>query len=341
MFKIFLFTFTIFITNTFVFATPYPHRISNRGILDSLLPRKSVDVSKMGINAFVNDSRFGSISDQFLEVKDTLGIKHVRILLNWDDNVQRNPQASPDFSFYDDIVNAIPDGVTAFAVLTGVPSWMKSSSNWINNNPRKTFVEKWVKIVAQRYASKQKLIGFQIWNEPNMKSNPDNTTLDILTSPERYVSMLSDARSVIKKARSNFLVINAATTAINQNYPRSLDYNKKMKSLGMENIVDVWAMHYYGSQLENVIRPGGIQSFTRSFKKPIWFTESGAKGINKQREYAERYWTFLRSKIKRLSRIYFYQFTEDSSAQNTYGLKNLTSGLTVSDFYIWLRDRER
>lgn len=307
-----------------------------KSLLDSFLPRKSVDRSILGVNAFVNDPQFGSVSSQLSEVKNTLGIKYVRVLFAWLDEVQPTPTSTPNFSFYDDIVNSLPDGVEAVAVLAGLPTWMKDSSNWIDGDPRKTFVEKWVKVVSSRYSNKRKLKAIQVWNEPNTTSNPDNKTLGV-TSPQNYYSMLKLARTAIKKS-SKKLVINAATTAINQNYPKSLRYNRTLKDLGAESLVDVWAAHFYGKSVENVIRPGGIKSFFRTFTKPIWFTESGEKGTNKQREYVERYWTFLKSQISGIKRIYFYQFTENTPASSTYGMKNPTAGSTVSDFYIYLRD---
>jgi hypothetical protein len=73
--------------------------------------------------------------------------------------------------------------------------------------------------------------------------------------------------------------------------------------------------------------------------KPIWITESGAQGINSQLAYGQRTWPLLRETVAKIARIYIYQFTESTDAQTTYGLKNLTPGLTVSDLYINLRDR--
>lgn len=104
-------------------GAPYNARTPFRkSLIDLFLPRKAVDVSRMGINAFVNDSRFGTIQNQFLEVRDTLGIKYVRVLFNWDDNVQPTRNSEPNFAFYDSIVNNLPSNVEAFAVITALPS---------------------------------------------------------------------------------------------------------------------------------------------------------------------------------------------------------------------------
>lgn len=174
-----------------------------------------------------------------------------------------------------------------------------------------------------------------------MISNPDNSTLGFASNPKNYVSMMAMAYPAIKSVAPSMTVISSATTSIIQNYPNSLRYNKAMKSEGLEQYVDVWAIHFYGKQVENIIRPSGVKSFVTKIKKPVWVTESGAQGTLKQREYVERYWNFLRKEIKNISRIYFYQFTESSPASSTYGLRNLTPGKFVSDFYIYLRDRKK
>ena len=307
-------------------------------LIDTIdVPRKTIDVSRLGTNAFTNDSRFGSISAQLTEVRDTLKLKHVRMLFNWDDNVQPSPSAQPNFGFYDALASGIPNGVDAIVVLTDLPSWMTDSGNWTDGNPRTTFVDQWVSKVAKRYASNPRIIGWQIWNEPNTSSNSDNSTMSFVDQPNNYVEMLARAYSVIKDVSPNKRVLNAATTAINQNFPDSVDYNRAMRDAGAVGFVDVWAVHYYGAQFENVVRGDGVADFLNGLSKPIWVTESGAQGVNSQLEYGERAWPFLIDKIPGIERIYQYQFTEASGADVTYGLRNLTAGLEVSDLYIYLR----
>lgn len=320
-------------------AMAQPDDFSSFGILDSLFPRKQIDTSIMGVNAFANDSRFGTIGDQFQEVKNTLRLKYVRVLFAWDDNVQPSPSAAPNFSFYDDIASNLPRGTQAIVVLTGVPSWMNNSQNWVGASPRTTFVKKWVRKVAARYYRNSAIKAYQIWNEPNDSGNAHNELMGIQDSPANYVEMLKQSRKVIRKQKRIKSVVNAATTAINQGYPRALDYNNEMLAAGAENFVDAWAIHYYGSQYENVLRPGGVEDSLTSVTKPIWVTESGAKGINSQLEYVERTWPFLKARIPGIARFYLYQFTDATDAEETYGLKNLTEGFSISDLYIYLRDR--
>jgi hypothetical protein len=306
----------------------------------SLLPRKTVNVANMGVSAFVNDQRFGTIRAQLREVRQTLGIRHIRVLFAWNDDVQPSPTSPPNFSFYDDIVSAIPSGTDALVIVTGVPSWMQDRRNWIGGNPRATFVELWAKKIFQRYGARGRISSWQIWNEPNMDENPDNVLLEINNSPANYVELLGLAYSASRQVAPRKKVVAAATTAINQDFPDTLQYNEEMQANGAESVSDIWAIHYYGTGFENVIFPGGIASFLNGVTKPIWLTESGAKGINAQRNYVERVWPFLGRFIPGIRRYYLYQFTEATPAESTYGLRNLTARLTVSDLYIYLRDRQ-
>ena len=307
----------------------------------NILPKGKIDTTRLGINAFANDLRFGSIKQQYLEVRNTLKLRYVRVLFAWNDQVQPTATSTPNFSFYDDIANNLAPGTEALVVLTGLPSWMKDSRNWIDGNPRKTFVQLWVQPVVSRYSSSRAITAWQIVNEPNMSSNPDNITLDIATKPENYVELLGFAYPTVKRLAPSDKVVGAATTAINQNYPSSINYNKAMKSNGAQQLLDVWAIHYYGVQIENVFRPGGVKSFVKGLQRPVWVTESGEKGTTKQKNYAERVWPFLLSQMSSIQRIYHYQFTDSSAADVTYGLKNLTAGRTLSDLYIYLRDKPR
>ncbi len=300
--------------------------------------RRTIDYARLGTNAFVNDSQFGTVAEQFAEVRNTLRIQHVRVLMLWSDAVQSGPGADRNFGFYDKIIDALPAGMDALIVLSGLPRWMTNPGNWTDGNPRQTFVEEWVRPVVRRYGGNARVVGFEIWNEPNQLSNSENITLDIVSSPDNYVELLALAHSTVKQF-SNKLVVSAATTAINQNFPESLDYNRGLRDAGAQAFLDVWAIHYYGKQYENVVRSGGVADFLSSISAPIWVTESGAQGVNSQLAYAEQTWPFLIDEIPGISRIYQYQFTEASSAESTYGMRNPSASMPVSDLYVHLRDR--
>lgn len=297
------------------------------------VPRKTIDANILGTNAFVNDGRFGSMESQFREVKNVLRLSHVRVLFAWNDAVQPSAAAAPNFGFYDDIMASLPAGVDALVVLTGLPSWASRGGD-----PRDAFVDRWVAPVAERYGSHPKVVGFQIWNEPNTSLFPENEVMNFRSAPGRYVEMLARAHQVIK-ARSGKLVVNAATTSINQGYPESLDYNRAMRDAGARQFVDVWAVHYYGKLFENVVRSGGVADFLNGLGKDIWITESGAQGVNAQLAYGETAWPFLTEKIPGIRRIYQYQFTEATPQDVSYGMRTLDPAAPISDLYVYLRDR--
>ncbi len=301
--------------------------------------RKQIDTSIVGVNAFVNDDNFGGKAAQFREIRDTLRLNYVRVLFNWSDSEQATSSSKLNFELYDLIIDALPSNMEALVVLSDLPSWMTSSNNWVGGNPRTTFVQNFVKEVATHYASNPRVVGFQIWNEPNQDINPDNTTLGIADNPENYVEMLGAAFSVIRDVAPGKLVLNAATTAINQDFPETVNYNRKMRDAGAQNFVDKWAIHYYGKQFENVVRNDGIEDFLDGLTKGVWVTESGNQGVNSQLAYVEQVWPYLREKAPNIERFYYYQFAENTPAASTYGLRNLTAGLLLSDLYVWLRDR--
>ena len=303
------------------------------------VPRKPIDTTKLGVNAFVNDRQFGSIADQFSEIKNVLRLNFVRVLFAWNNDVQPSPEASPDFSFYDRIIRDVPEGMDVLVIVTGLPSWMHNSDNWVSANPRTDFVNLWVKRVVQRYAQNGQIVGWEIWNEPNESSDPDNAVMDIANNAENYVEILAAASAICKDLAPGKLVVSGATTSINQNYPDALNYNRDMRDAGAAALVDVRAVHYYGKQFENVVRPDGIESFLNGLTRPIWITESGAQGVDKQLAYGEQVWPYLLEHIPGIARIYQYQFAEATSSATTYGLKNLTPGQELSDLYVFLRDR--
>ena len=325
-----------------VTAEPPPPEVSRKSFFeDFITPRKPIPYSLLGLNSFLNDSRFGSIRSQLRDATRNLGIKKVRVLVAWNDQVQPSPSATPNFGLYDRIISSLPAGTEALVILTGAPSWVQDSRNWVGGSPRSTFVELWVKKVVTRYKARARVGAYQIWNEPNNPSFSENETLDVLTKPANYVELLALAHAAVKSISPRKRVVNGATTAIAQNFPATLDYNKAMVDAGVLSFTDVYAIHFYGKSVERVILPGGVADFVNSIQKPIWVTETGAQGVNKQLDYAERIFPFLKKNMPGIVRMYIYQYTESSPAGSTYGLRNLTPGATVSDLYIKLRDRPK
>lgn len=298
----------------------------------------TIDRSILGTNAFVNDPQFGTVAQQFTEVQSTLGINYVRVLFYWNDQIQATPTSPLNFNFYDDIIQSLPSGMDALVILNGLPSWMSDPANWINGDPRETFVKLWVEPVVQRYSAKSGIVGYEIWNEPNQASNSQNTTLGLTNSPANYTAMLSSAYQTVKSISPNALVVSAAVTSINEDYPNSLNYNKGMASAGAQKYADRWGVHYYSKEFLHLLAPRGVKSFLNSLTIPIWITESGQKGWNQQLQYAEEVWPFLQKEINNIERLYQYQFTDSSPVDTSYGMRNAASGAdSYSNLYDYLK----
>lgn len=295
------------------------------------IDRKPIDVSRMGINAFANKSQFGSPCEQYSEIKNVLGLKYLRILINWNEGVQAYSGTTINWSFYDNLLDCVPAGADALLVVNGLPDWFNAEGN-----PRINFVDHWFKKVFRRYNSKGNVVGFQVWNEPNAEADAENVLLGMHNNPTAYLEMLAAAYSVAKDINSSKLILNAATTAIAQNFRGTLNYNKQLKEQGIENFIDRYAIHYYGTQFERVVTDDGVKDFLNSLSKPVWITESGIQGFDKQLAYVETVWPYLRDKINNLDRIYYYQFASNQDARNAFGLKNISPENSVSDLYVYL-----
>lgn len=302
--------------------------------------RKPIDTNRMGVNNFFVDSEFGTIEEQWSEIKNTLRIKHVRVLLAWTTGVQPSPEAEPNYSFFDNILSTIPSGMDVVVVLAHTPSWMANPSNWSSGNARATWVNRWLRPTVSRYASVGSIIGFEVWNEPDLTVVPSDTALG-LEDPANYAEMLALSSNVIRESAPGKLVVLAATKSIQQNFPTALRYNKELQKLGAESLVDVWNVHYYGSSWESVVTSNGVADFLNGLSvSSLWITESGEKGPNNQLAYVETAWPYLREKVPGIDRIYYYQFGETvTPVENNYGLRTVDPAFPISDLYVFLRDR--
>ena len=266
-----------------------------------------------------------------------MGIKHVRVLFAWTDDVQRDPSDSAYVGFYDQILSNIPDGMDVLVVVAHTPNWITNSANWIDGNPRKTWVNRWFKPLVKRYAGNSKIVGWEVWNEPDLTVVDSDAALGLETV-ENYYEMLSMASEVVRNYDPGKKVVMAATSSINQKYPNTLNYNKRLVSLGAEDLVDVWNIHYYGKNYDTVVVSGGIADLLNGLTVPVWVTESGREGVVAQLEYGQRTWPYLQEEIGNLERLYIYEYSSTEPVGDTFGLRTNDSANPVSDLYIYLRD---
>ena len=302
----------------------------------TLLPEKDLQRETLGINAFGNLPQFGTPSMQFDEIKQVLGLQHYRLLFAWSNEVQGSPGTRPDFSFYDDLIKSLPRGTRAIIVIANLPDWMHQQSNWKRGDPVFTLYRRWIRKVIVRYRRKRKIIGFQIWNEPNDDGNSENFTLNFVDNPEQYIQLVKRTQRLMSRRAKKKTLIGAATTSILQNFPETLEYNQALHQQGLEQYIDSWGIHVYGSSHERFYL--GVLDFLQSLTKPILVTETGRQGIFEQTEYLRRLLPFLSEEVPGIQRFYIYRFAEPSDPDTTFGLKNPSTSFPVSDLYIHLRD---
>jgi hypothetical protein len=300
--------------------------------------RKPLDYSKVAVNNFFVNSQFGSIPEQWNDIRNNLGIKHVRILFAWTDGVQPTPRSPVAVDFYDNILAAVPPDADVMITVAHSPSWMQNSANWIDGDPRRTWVELWLRPLVRRYKGLRQVAGWQVWNEPNLTVLPGDALLG-LEDPANYFKLLQMGSEVIREEDPGKLVIMAATTSINQNFPIALNYNRDLKNLGAEGLVDVWAVHYYGKNFESVVTGGGVADFLNGVSKALWVTESGEQGVNNQLAYVETVWPFLLEEIPGILRFYYYEYGSTQPANDAFGLRTTDPAFPVSDFYLNLSER--
>jgi hypothetical protein len=299
-------------------------------------PPRPLSKEYLGLNSFFNDDSFGSAAHQAKDIFNNLGLRRLRVLVRWDDHASPVPEVQPNFNFITNVLDALPSTADVLVVTTGVPSWMNDPSNWIDLNPRRTFIEKWFTPLLSKLKQYSKVKSIQIWNEPNDSSLEENKIMKF-DVPENYIELVWLAKREVERLGLNVKLLNAATTAINQKSNSPLDYNKKLVSLGLKDYVDIFAVHFYGSQLEQVVRKGGVREFLKDLRMEVWVTESGERGVTKQLDYASRYWPYLIKEIPAIKRIYIYIYADRDPPNRTYGLRNLSKDTPYSDLYFYLR----
>jgi hypothetical protein len=269
-------------------------------------------------------------------MRDTLGINKVRVLFAWSDEVQPTPSSKKFVGFYDEIVNSAPSGVDLVVVVAHTPSWMIDPANWTSSDPRQMWVEEWFEPIVKRYAGHPNIVGWEIWNEPDLTRTGGDVVLG-LEEPENYFNMLMPAANAVRLYDPGKLVVLAASMTIVENFPNNLIYNERLRDLGARDVVDVWNIHYYGMNLAQLHASGGVAGFLNNLGKVIWITESGRAGPTSQVDYVERMWPHLWETVPSIERIYYYEFASNSPVQESFGLRNNDPEFPVSDLYLSLR----
>jgi hypothetical protein len=292
----------------------------------------SIPREKLGVqNEFVANPK-GDPPAQGNDIRSTLRLRHIRTSFFFDEGFLPSEGAAADFSRFDTVLGSIPEDADLLPILAYAPQWLANRSDW-----KDVFVSRYVIPVLDRYGNDGRIAGWEIWNEPDGFCNGRVAPPGVLDcSPGDYVDLVSRVAPEIRK-RSPAPVVGAATTSINQSFPRHLDYNKDMVGAGLLGLVDVYNFHWYGEQLEK-LSFGGIADFLNSTGKRVWATENGERGSTNQLGHARDVFPELDDEIDRLDRIYIFTYFDGEDPGTTYGL--VANNGIESDLYQFLRDNQ-
>lgn len=287
---------------------------------------------KLGIqNEFVSNPK-GDPGAQGADIRNTLGLRHIRTSFFFDESFLPSEGARPNFSRFDTILASIPPDTDLLPILAYAPQWLANRADW-----KDVFINRYVIPVLDRYGNDGRIIGWEIWNEPDGFCNGRVAPPGVLDcSPGDYVDLAARTAPEIRK-RSGALIVGAATTSINQSFPSHFDYNKNMVGAGLLPLIDVYNFHWYGEQLEKLTF-GGIADFLNSTGKLVWCTESGDRGSTRQLQHAEDVFPAFDDSIDNLDRIYIFTYFDGAGSANTFGLVS-AEGIE-SDLYQFLRDQK-
>jgi hypothetical protein len=289
----------------------------------------SIPREKLGVqNEFVANPK-GNAPAQGNDIRSTLGLRHIRTSFFFDEGFLSSEGATPNFARFDAIMGSIPPDVDLLPILGYAPQWLANRPDW-----KDVFITRYVIPVLDRYGGDARIVGWEIWNEPDGFCNGRVAPPGVLDcSPQDYVDLVARVAPEVRK-RSGALIVGAATTSINQSFPGHFDYNKDMVGAGLLGFIDVYNFHWYGAQLEK-LSFGGIADFLNSTGKRVWCTESGEQGSTNQLGHARDVFPELDDEIDRLDRIYIFTYFDGQGPGNTFGLV-ANNGLE-SDLYQFLR----
>jgi hypothetical protein len=285
----------------------------------------------LGVQNELRNNPKGSFDAQMQDIRFTLGLRHVRSSFTFDEFYLANEGAQPNFSRFDAILAAIPEGVDLLPILAYAPGWLANRPDW-----KDVFVNRYVIPVLDRYGQDPRIAGWEIWNEPDAfcdggRAAPPGV---LQCNASDYVDLVARVSPEIR-GRSNAPVVGAATVSINQGSQKNFNYNKDMVAAGLLPLIDVYNFHWYSVQLAK-LSFGGIADFLNSTGKPVWDTESGKQGSTRQLSFASEVFPALVDKIDRLERIYIFTYFDGAPSKNTFGLVS-AEGIE-SDLYQFLRD---
>lgn len=195
--------------------------------------------------------------NEVLKVIKNVGVNWIRIDFTW--SALESSKGQYSFSYYDQLVNTISkSGIKILALISGPPKWAEPLDK--NIDAWKDFLKK----LVSRYGDRIKY--WEILNEPDSEY--------IYPLPPRiYVTLLKEARDIIKQIDPNANIVSAGLTSA------GLDYLEDMYKNGFKGLADIVAIHPYAQNPYSVLRiTKAFRMIMREYgegNKPLWVTEIG------------------------------------------------------------------
>ena len=215
----------------------------------------------LGACAHVATADFNDRAKAFKMMREA-GLECARFDLGWR-ICQPKPGAPLDFSRYDRLFEAAEaEGVLMLPILNWLPSWAK---------PITDHLDEWrafVRAAATRY--KGRVVGWEIWNEPNLR--PWYPHGDVAV----YVAMLRAANEEIRAVDPSVTICSGGLAGADSNFLAAL------YAAGARDLFDVFAVHPYSHPnppeffLDEALgRLRRVMAANGDAEKPIWITEMG------------------------------------------------------------------
>ena len=249
-----------------------------------------IPYQKMGLNVFPRNKTAGTTAEQMADIR-SLGVRYIRVNFWFDTFFMAGPGAAPDFSRFDEVVEAANGaGVEILAILGPIPGWLTGAGDW-----QDVYINRFVVPVVGRYKASVK--HWEVWNEPD----EDFTILD--GTPETYFELLRAASSAIKSVDPSAIVVSAATVNIVSKGAAKFEWMDRLVALGLPGVADVLNIHYY-SDLDIELGIGG-PSLVATAGMPVWVTETGRAGQDLQEKYFRQNVPYI-DRALNPERIYWY-----------------------------------
>lgn len=274
-------------------------------------PIRYTDVNPLGVNTFLEDEVEVAKRERQLQMIHDAGFGWIRQQFRWDDleisgrgdfTDRRHTPILSAWDKYDNIVAlAAKYQVQIIARLNSPPTWSQPPGTQSAYTPPANFDDyaNYAAAVATHY--KGQIRYFQVWNEPNLKSDWGDPTIN----PEAYTDLLCRAYKALRAVDPAIVVISAAlgpTVEITNQNLNDYIFLQRMYDTGAGACFDILAVQGYGLRsgpTDQRMRPMDINYAHNVWirdlmitngdaAKPIWISEMAWNPVPNDPSIADR-----------------------------------------------------